>query len=86
VPEPKRILTKGLVVRMRREGSSDEWAEGFVELVSPNGQSISVTLVHGMVRGAGGLCGGSIPLAVDYELETVRALWGDEYELEIADA
>jgi hypothetical protein len=84
--EPQRPLRKGLVVRLRLAGSHDEWCAGFIELASDNGKSISVTLVGGMVRGARGMYGGIIPLSVDYEAETVEALWGDEYEMEVDEA
>lgn len=81
--EEQRILKTDDVVRVRREGSEDEWVPGVVMLASENGRSAMVVL-NGMVPAAGGYAA-SLPIMVDYEKGTVKSLFGDYYEVDIAE-
>jgi hypothetical protein len=77
-------LSQGQRVRVRLEGSSDEWCNGQVVVASDGNPSSVGLLVEGMVRSSsGGWIGGGLPLVVDYEEETVRSLLGDLYEIEV---
>jgi hypothetical protein len=83
VTAPK--LKRGDRVRVRRD-SGDEWCEGAVVLVSENGKSVGL-LLAGMVRAGSGYAGGTLPLLIDFEAETVSGvLTSDEYEIELTDA
>jgi len=76
-------LAVGNRVRMRLAGSSDEWCYGVVALAG--GSSVAI-LFNGMVRTIdGGYAGGVLPITVDYEAQTVVTLWGDEYDIEVAE-
>lgn len=83
---PMDRLKRGDYVRVRLEGSEGEWAAAFVALASNTNPS-SVMLLMGsgsMVRtGNGGFVGGGLPLTIDYVQETVIALHGDSYEIEV---
>jgi hypothetical protein len=74
-------LAKGDRVCVRRD-PTDEWCEGDVVLVSPNGESVGLML-HGSVRAGDGFILNALPLIVDYSKETITGLTGDLYELEI---
>jgi hypothetical protein len=81
----RQSLARGDIVRVRRAVDHDGWVTGRVllaSLASPNSQSVAVEL-DGLVRGAGGLIGGVLPLSIDFELERITSLVGEEYELEI---
>lgn len=78
------MMKTGDPVRVRREGSSDEWCRAVVAMASENGESIGL-LLEGAVRDADGegLILGALPLIVDYERETVEAIFGGAYEIEV---
>lgn len=81
-PDPG--MRKGMPVRVRLEGTEDEWVRGVVLLASENGASVAIGL-DGMVRAGGGYAGGVLLIDIDYDAETVTSLMGDRYEIEVAD-
>lgn len=78
-------LKRGDHVRVRLEGSADEWTPAIVALAS-EAEPSSVALILGgpMRSGSGGVWMGALPVTVDYERETVISLIGDAYDIEVA--
>ena len=76
-------LAKGKRVRIRAEGSSDEWTEATVLVLSENGKACGLGL-EGMLRTPGGaLISGNHPLVIDTWAKTVKGLFGESYEMEV---
>lgn len=77
-------LKRGDYVRLRLEGSTGEWTEGFVAMASDSDPSSVLLLFDGVVRAGSGLIAGGLPLTVDYAAETVYGVpLGDSYEIEV---
>lgn len=76
------MFHKGMVVRVRKADTSDEWATGTVHLVSENGRFVGLFL-DGLVRGGNGWFGGALPLIVNETEGTFTGLSGDRYEVEV---
>ena len=79
-------LKTGDTVRIRPAASTEnEWSRGMVVMASENGRSIAVVAdEHVMRTSTGTWLGGTIPLSIDYEAETVTDLVGNEYEIEVS--
>jgi hypothetical protein len=77
-------LTKGQTVRVRLAGTSDEWCQATVQVASGNGISVGLWLEESVATSSGGFIGGALPLFI--EKGTARSLFGDEYEIEVANA
>ncbi len=78
-------LERGDRVRVRLQ-ESDEWTEAFVALASDSNPAAVMLLFDGAVRTpGGGLITGGLPLTIDYRLHRITSLWGDSYELEVAE-
>ena len=75
------MLKKGDTVRVRLAGTSDEWCECQVILVSENGGAIILAAGSLVPDGHGGFING-LPLTADYSKGTLTSLFGAEYELE----
>ena len=57
--------TKGDRVRVRRQGTNDKWCICRVELVSPNGLSLGLTVEDGAVHAeSGGMITGFLPISL----------------------
>ncbi len=76
-------MTRGQTVRVRRDGSQDEWCLATVVLVSANGRSAGLMLEGAVRTDGGGVILGALPLIVDEAAETVTGLEGTLYEIEI---
>lgn len=77
-------LRPGERVRVRLEGSADEWTLAVVALASETQPSSVALVLDGPMRsGSGGAWMGALPLTVDYERETATSLIGDAYEIEV---
>lgn len=77
-------LSKGQVVRVRLAGTSDEWCQASVAVASGNGISVGLWLEAAVRTSGGGFIAGSLPLFI--EKGSVRSIFGDEYEIEVANA
>lgn len=62
-------------------GTSDEWTNAVVEIVSSNGRSVGLSL-EGLVRARNGYIGSVLPLLVDADASIIRGLDGTEYDVE----
>jgi len=80
-----RRLKRGDQVRVRLDGSDDDWTPAFVALASDSDPAAVMVLFSGAVRAMTGVIAGGLPLTVDYEVETVVSLMGDFYEIEVAE-
>lgn len=67
-----------------RMGGDDDWTPAFVVLASFTNPSSVMLILDGMVRAGEGCIANVLPLAIDYEAETVVSLFGDSYEIEVA--
>lgn len=74
-------LSAGNRIRVRLAGTSDDWCYGIVVLAE--GSSVAIAF-DGLLRCSGGYIGKVLPVTADYEAETATAIWGDEYEIEVA--
>jgi hypothetical protein len=77
-------LHKGQTVRVRLAGTSDEWCGATVAIASGNGISIGLWLDAAVRTSSGGFIAGLLPLFIDSEKQSVKGLFGDEYEIEVA--
>jgi hypothetical protein len=77
-------LEPGQRVRLRREGSEDEWCEGTVLLASNTNPSSLFVALEGGVRAKEGIILYGLPLVIDYQKETIESLLGDSYEMDVA--
>jgi hypothetical protein len=78
-------LQRGDTVRIRYR-ESDDWVPAFVALASDTNPSSVMLLLHSAVRSADGFIAKVLPVSIDYEAETVVSLFGDFYQIEVADA
>ena len=77
-------LTKGQTVRIRLAGTSDAWCQATAAVSSGNGISVGLWLDAVVRTSKGGFIAGSFPLFI--EKGSVKSIFGDEYEIEVADA
>ena len=73
-------LKKGQVIRVRLAGTSDDWCSGTVAIASANGISVGLWLDDKVRTFGGGFIAGALPLFI--EKDSVRSIFGDEYEIE----
>jgi len=77
-------LNRGDYVRVRLN-DRDDWMPAFVALASDSNPSSVMLLFDGAVRTKRGLIANALPLTVDYEAEAVTSLFGDSYDIEVAE-
>lgn len=78
-------LQKGDVIRVRLDGTDDEWCLGKV-LLAGEGDLYSVAVrLDGFVHTSSrGIVGELLPLTIDNMKETATSLWGDLYDIELS--
>ena len=73
------------LIRVRLVGT-EKWTRARVALASrSNPQSVAIILEDAVRTTNGGLIGAGLPLTLDYTAETATSLWGDSYEIEVAE-
>jgi hypothetical protein len=72
-------------VRVRLAAADQEWCYATVVLASAGNPSSVLLMVDsgGLVPKSSGGFLNALPLSVDYDSETVRSLFGDDYEIEV---
>ena len=81
-----RQLRRGDYVRVRLADTDHDWTEGFVEMASETNPSSVMLQVEGIQSRKGAIIIGGLPLTIDYKAETVESLFGDSYEIEVAES
>lgn len=81
-----RRLRVGDFVRIRVEGSNDEWCPAHVDLATGGDPQAIGLLLDGILRGTDDLIGGALPLLLDFKHDictNIEALMGGPYEIEL---
>lgn len=86
-----RRLRVGDFVRIRVEGSNDEWCPAHVDLATGGDPQAIGLLLDGILRGTDDLIGGALPLLLDFNDEicnneictNINGLMGGPYEIEL---